>query len=189
MKCDSYLSLLATMPVEELTYGAAHEHAANCRECDRVTRVVAERECSMLMAFGDLYLSVPPGEIAARALVMSRRRTVALYYRIGLGFAMAAIILYMVMSRRAPALSLSASVSETFQLQCLSPEQAAEVLRPRIQSTGRITFQANSPLGIIKVEASPEDVERARSVLERYDNPTESRCAVQLTVPKVMQVP
>jgi hypothetical protein len=184
MNCDNYLSMLATLPVEELAYGGAREHAVNCRECDRVTRVVAERERNMLMAFGDLYLSVPPGEIAARALVISRRRKAALHYRIGLAVAMALSIFYMIMSRWAPAPSPNASVSETFQLQCLSPEQAAEVLRPHIQAAGRVSFQANSPLAIIKVEASPEAMERARSVLARYDTPTASQCAVQLTMPK-----
>ena len=39
------------------------------------------------MAFGELYPSVPAGSIAARALELSRRRRIALYYRIGLGVA------------------------------------------------------------------------------------------------------
>lgn len=69
------------------------------------------------------------------------------------------------------------------RLQCLSPEQAAEVLRPHIQTTGRVSFRANSPVGIITVEASPEEMEAARSLLERYDSPAESQCAVQVTVP------
>ena len=187
MNCENYLSMLATLPVEELAYGAARDHAARCRECDRITRVVAERERNMLMAFGDLYLSVPAGQIAARAVVMARRRTVALYYRIGLGVATAATILYMIMSRRTPA--PSPSVSETFRLQCLSPDQAMEVLRPHIPPTVSVSSRANSPLGIIRVAASPEEMERVRSVLARYDTPTASQCGVQLTVPKVLKVP
>jgi type II/III secretion system protein len=189
MTCEDYLSMLATLPVEELAYGGARDHAGRCRECDRITRVVAERERNMLMAFGDLHLSVPAGQIAAHALVTSRRRTVTLYKRIGLGVATVASILYVFMSRQVPAPSPSADVRETFQLQCLSPEQAAEVLRPLIQATGRVSFRANSPLGIITVEASPEEMERARSVLERYDTPTESQCAVQSPVPRVLRVP
>ena len=189
MNCDNYLSMLATLPVEELAYGGAREHAASCRECDRITRVVAERERNMLMAFGDLYLSVPPGQMAARALVASRRRTVALYYRIGLGVATAATIFYMVVSRRIPAPSRSPVVSETFRLQCLSPDQALEVLRPLIPATVSISSRGNSPLGIIRVAASPQEMERIRSVLDRYDTPTESQCGVQLTVPKVIRVP
>jgi hypothetical protein len=185
VNCDDYLSMLATLPVEELGYGRAREHAAGCRDCDRVTRVVAEREHNVLMAFDDLDSSVPAAQTAASALMRSRRRKVALYYKTGLGIAMVAAALYITMSRVAPTPPPSARVSETFRLQCLSPEQAAEVLRPHIQATGLISFQPNSRLGVIKVEASPEEMATARSVLDRYDSPAESQCAVQVTVPKV----
>jgi hypothetical protein len=184
VNCDDYLSMLATLPVEELAYGRAREHAAGCRDCDRVTRVVAEREQNMLMAFGELQPSVPAAQTAASALMRSRRRKVALYYKTGLGIAMAAIALYMTMSRTVPAPPPSSRVSETFRLQCLSPEQAAEVLRPQIQPTARISFRPSSPLGVIKVEASREELVTARSVLDRYDSPAESQCGVQMTVPK-----
>lgn len=184
MKCDDYLSMLATLPVEELAYGSAREHATGCRDCDRVTRVVAEREHNMLMAYGDIHSSVPAEETTASVLRASRRRKVALYTNIGFGIAMVASVLF-VRSRVEPAPSPAATVSETFRLQCLSPEQAAEVLRPHIQATGRISFRPNSPLGIITVEASPEEMATARSVLDRYDSPTQSQCAVQVTVPKV----
>jgi hypothetical protein len=184
VNCDDYLSMLATVPVEELAHGRAREHAAGCRDCDRVTRVVAEREQNMLMAFGDLHSSVPAAQTAASALMRSRRRRVALYYELGLGVVMVATVLYITMLRIGAVPPPSSRVSETFRLQCLSPEQAAEVLRPHIQATGLISFQPNSPLGVIKVEASREELATARSVLDRYDSPAESQCAVQLTVPK-----
>jgi type II secretory pathway component GspD/PulD (secretin) len=180
--------MLATLPVEDLGYDDAREHVANCRDCDRVTRVVAERERNMLMAFGELYPAVPAGSIATRAIVLSRRRKIAFYYRVGLGVAGAASILFMIGSRRiAPA--PSARVSETFRLQCLSPDQAAEVLRPTVSPSVSISIRTDSPLGIIRVAASPEEMGRVRSVLERYDNSTESQCGVELTVPKVIRMP
>jgi hypothetical protein len=188
MNCDTYLSMLATLPVDELAYGDARAHAVNCRDCDRVTRVVAERERNMLMAFGELYPPIPAGPIAARALVISRRRRIALYYRIGLGVATAATILFLILSRRtAPA--PSARVSETVRLQCLSPDQALEVLRPIRSPSAAVSTRTNSPLGIIRITASPAEMERLRSVLDRYDTPTQSQCGVQLTVPKVVKVP
>jgi hypothetical protein len=185
VNCDDYLSMLATLPVEELAYGRTREHATGCRECNRVTRVVAEREHNMRLAFGDLHSSVPAAQTAAGVLRASRRRKVALYTDIGFGVAAVATVLFVMMSRIVPAPPPDATLSETFRLQCLSPEQAAEVLRPHIQATGRISFRANSPLGIINVEASPEEMATARSVLDRYDSPTQSQCAVQVPVPKV----
>ena len=100
MNCDTYLSMLATLPIEELGYDDAREHAARCHDCNRVTRVVAERERNMLVAFGELYPSVPAGSIATRAIVLSRRRRIAFYCRLGLGVAAAASILVMIGSRR-----------------------------------------------------------------------------------------
>ena len=182
MNCDDYLSMLASLPVEGLAHLHAREHAAGCRDCDRVTRVVLERERNMLTAFGELDSSVPAAQTASSALMRSRRRKVALNYEMGLGIATVAIALYMTMSRVAPA--RPSRVSETFRLQCLSPEQAAEVLRPQIESTSLISFRPSSPVAVIRVEASREQLERARSMLERYDSPAESQCAVQMTVPK-----
>ena len=185
MNCDDYLAMLATLPVDELAYGRAREHAAGCRHCDRVTRVVAEREQNMLMAFGELRPSVPAAQTAATALMRSHRRKVGRYYQRGLGIAMVAtVLLYVTMARMTPAPAPGARVSETFQLDCLSPEQAAEVLRPRIEPTALISFRPGPALGVISVEASREEIAVARSVLERYDSPAESRCAVQTTAPK-----
>ena len=185
MNCDDYLAMLATLPVGELAYGRAGDHAASCRDCDRVTRVVAERERNMLTAYGDLQFSVPAEQIAERALVASRRRTVALYYRIGLGVAMVATVLFMILSLRVGLGPQTARVSETaFHLQCLSPEQAAEVLRSQLQPSTSIRIRPDSPLGIIRVAGSPDEMARARALLERYDTPAESQCAVQVAVPK-----
>jgi hypothetical protein len=161
VNCDDYLSMLATLPVEELAYGSARAHAAGCRDCDRVTRVVAERERNMLVAFDNLYSSVPAVQAAAGAVTAARRRRIGLYYKIGLAFAAVAILFYMALSRTVIVSPASSLVSETFRLQCLSPEQAAEMLRPLIGATGRISIRSNSPLGIIKVEVARRDGESA----------------------------
>jgi hypothetical protein len=188
MNCDTYLSMLATLPVEELAYGDARGHAATCRDCDRVTRVVAERERNMLMAFGEIYPPAHAGPIAIRALEISRRRRIAHYYRIGLGIATVAVILFMIVSRRIVPTPI-AHVRETFRLQCLSPAQALEVLRVTIPPSVGVSIFPDSPLGIIRVEASPAEMARVRSTLDRYDTPAESQCGVQLVVPKVIKVP
>jgi type II secretory pathway component GspD/PulD (secretin) len=182
VKCDDYLAMLATLPVEELAYGQAREHAAECHDCDRVTRVVAEREHNMRMAFDDLQFSVPAPQTAAAALTASRRRKVAVSYNSGLGIATVATVLFVIVSRsvaRAPI----AMVTETFRLQCLSPEQAGELLRPYVQ-TGSIYIR-NPSLGVLRVAAPQAEMAKARSILDRYDSPAQSQCAVQVTVPHV----
>jgi hypothetical protein len=188
MNCDTYLSLLETLPVEELAYGGAREHAAVCRDCDRVTRVVFERERNMVMAFGELYPPVPAESLAHHALVMSRRRKLAFYLRSALGVAAAALILFVFVSRifptNTPTPTIRSALVETFPLRCLSPEQALEVLRPYASPGTRISAEMNSTLGIIRVVASPEEMQRLRGVLDRFDDANVSQCGVVLTVPK-----
>jgi hypothetical protein len=181
MNCDDYLSMLSTLPVDELAYGDARAHAATCRDCDRVTRVVAERERNMMMAFGELYPQVSAQPIAMRALEISRRRRVAFYYRIGLGVAAAMSIFGFIATRRL----IPAGVHETFPLRCLSADQAIEMLRPTVSARTSISTRARSPIGIIDVMASPEDLQRVRSLLDSYDNASTSQCEVKVVVPDV----
>lgn len=184
MNCDDYLSMLSTLPVEEMGVGRAREHAVGCRDCDRVTRVVVERERSMQLAFGTLHSFVPAEQIAARALNASRRHMVALWYRIGLGVALVSSGVYFVQSRNAPALPAVPTEREMFPLRCISSEAAAELLRPFLGKSGTLSIHPNSRIGIIEVEAPVPQMAKARQVLERFDNPAQSDCAVPVIVPK-----
>jgi hypothetical protein len=171
------------LPVEDLAHGRPREHTVDCHECERVTRLVAERERNMLMAFDDLRYPVAASQTAAIALTASRRRKVAIAYNIGLGVVTTAIVLSVMVSRtvvRAPI----PMITETFRLQCLSPEQAGELLRPYVRRIGIIHIRPG-PLGVIDVVAPSEVMATARSILERYDNPAQAQCAVQVTVPHV----
>ena len=183
MNCDDYLSLLETLPVEDLVHGRAGEHAAGCQDCERVTRVVAERERYMLMAFDDIQHSAPAAQTAAKALTASRRRKVAIFYNIGLGVVTVAIIGSVMVSRIFPRNS-TLILTETFRLQCLSPMQAAELVRPYIPAMGSI-FIRDESLGVLNVSAPEAQMATVRSVLDRYDTPARAQCAVQVTVPHV----
>lgn len=183
MNCDDYLSLLETLPVEDMAHGRPREHAVGCHECERVTRLVAERERNMVMAFDDLHFPVSAAQTAATALTASRRRKVAIAYNVGLGVVTAAVV-FSVIGSVAVSRSPISRITETFRLQCLSPEQASELLRPYVQPTGAIYFR-NPSLGVLNVEAPQAVMAKARSILDRYDNPAQSQCAVQITVPHV----
>jgi hypothetical protein len=175
MNCDDYLAMLETLPVGELAYGRAREHALCCRDCDRVTRVVAERERNMLLAYGALHPSAPARQTTAGALATSGRRRVVGYYRVGLGVTAMVTVAAMALSRRvmppAPVI-----VSETFQLRCLSDEQAGELLRPVMKATGRVSIRSTASRTIVRVEATPAEMSRARSVLDRYENAPQPHC-------------
>jgi type II secretory pathway component GspD/PulD (secretin) len=119
--------------------------------------------------------------------MLSRRRRIARYYRIGLGVALALTLLFLVLARRV--VPAPAAASHTVRLQCLSPEQAMALLQPIIPPSVSISTQASSRLGIIQVTASPKEMERVRTVLDRYDTPAASQSGVQLTLPKDIKAP
>jgi hypothetical protein len=185
MNCDDYLAMLETLPVEELTYGEARHHAAQCHDCNRITRVVAERERNMIMALGDARSSVSASGMAREALDLARRRRVASYYRAALTLATVGAVIAVVFTRRVvPRPTSSPVVHESFHLQCLSPDQAAVLLRDSgIQ--GAIRIRPPSTIAVIDVETSAEEFPRIVALIDRYDNPKASTCAAQIVVPKL----
>ena len=173
MTCETYLSMLETLPVSELAYGDAADHAANCRDCDRVTRVVAERERNMLLAYGTISPPVPSGPLAAHALELSRRRRIAFYYRFALTIAAVVSVLGFFMVRRVrPTI---ARVETSFVgLQCLSGEQALEILRPSVSPEVAISARGSS--SFLRIVASRAETARIRAILRLYDNSAMSPC-------------
>ena len=186
MNCDDYLSMLSTLPVEELAYGDARAHAATCRDCDRLTRVVAERERNMMMAYGELYPPASAQPIVAGILEIARRRRVAFYYRVGLAIAAVFAVFTFVATRR---LTPAAGFRQAFPLRCLSADQAIELLRPTVGPRVSISTRTRSRIGIIDVTASPEDMQRVRSLLDQYDNESVSDCRMVVRVPSVRLKP
>ncbi len=191
MNCSDYLAMLSTLPVEELDYGSARAHVTECRDCDRVTRVVVERERSMLVAYADLDSGISRAQVASHAMALSNRRRVAFYYKVVLGLAALATVLFMVASRSmsrvadARAIIEGAPVSvdgaemltETLVVRCGSPEAAAEILRTHLQGDARVTFRSIASPGFITIEASPQQMHVARDILARLA-PSEGSCAV-----------
>jgi type II secretory pathway component GspD/PulD (secretin) len=187
MTCEDYLSMLETLPVQELSYGEARDHAAYCHDCNRVTRVVAARERNMTLAYAEAYPSASAATVAEQAIRTADRRRVAFYVRAGLGLATAALLALFFVVRRAPVPShAAATVAERFNLQCLSPAQASSFLRQEIASE-HLSIRGRPPLAVIEVRGTPEQVVKVRRALDRVDNPRAARCAAEVIVPKATQ--
>ena len=186
MTCEDYLSMLETLPVEELAYGEARDHAAQCHDCNRVTRVVAARERNMTLAYAEAYPSASAVTVAEQAIVASRRRRIAFYVRAALGAAAVVAIVGTITTRRVlPIPSRTLVQQETFRLQCLSPQQASELLLQEIPNADGLLISApRPPLGLLHVEGSQAKLRAARSIIDRYDTPVRSQCGVQIVLPK-----
>lgn len=177
MTCDDYLSMLETLPVGDLNYGEAREHVATCRDCNRVTRVVAERERNMIGAYGELYPSAAAATVAEQAIVTSRRRKVALFYRMSLAVAAVAAVLFIAISRirpvPVPRLRMM-MMDQTFMLSCLAPEDAAAMLRSTVSRSTMMTIPPYTRA--LHVVAPRPDMMRVRSLLRELDSHASGRC-------------
>lgn len=178
MNCDDYLAMLATLPADELDHGHVRGHAETCRDCARVTRVVMERDRNMALQMADAQ-SLTPADASATFLATSRRRRVALFYRIGLGAAALVTITFMVTSTFFPQPLPQDFLSETRRLKCLSPAQAARIARAKLSSsTARIAMRSNDPTGMITLGGTRAEVAAAMAMLDHLDNAEASTCTV-----------
>ena len=188
MTCEDYLSMLETLPVQELGYGEARDHAAYCAECSRVTRVVAARERNMTLAYESAYPSASAVTVAERAIAAARRQRIAFFYRAGLALSAVAVIAAFVLTRRVfPADAVS--VRERHILQCLSGAQAGELIRHQVSNGDAINLRVPpGGLAVIEVGGSAEQVRQANRVIERFDNPQVTSCAAEIVVPTLGRV-
>lgn len=184
MTCDDYLSMLETLPVEELSYGDARNHAATCRDCNRVTRVVAERERNMIVAYGELYPSASAVTVAEQAVLTSRRRRVALFYRAALGAAAAAVVLFIGVSRlrpRAQPAMARAMMRQNFMVQWCTAEQVAAMLEGTVSPAASISVRPGT--SVLQVSGRPSDLRIVRSILDEYDTGANGSCTRPMAAP------
>lgn len=78
----------------------------------------------------------------------------------------------------APVPATGPIVEEAFLLRCLSPIQAAELIRPVLRDRNNATIYAGNAPGIVRVRVTPQDMQRARSVIDKYEAPGSPACTV-----------
>jgi len=171
MTCDDYLAMLETLPVEDLMHGSARDHAAQCHDCNRVTRVVIERERSMIMAYGDVNPLTPMTTLESRAVASARRQRVSFITRAALGLAAVGAILFVVISRIVPKPLYPA---EYLRYRCLGPEEAISIIRPYVSEQGSIAYHPEGG-ATLRVSAPPRELQAARFAL---DQAISSTCSV-----------
>jgi hypothetical protein len=181
MRCEEYLQLLSTLPVEDLVDGRAGDHLGSCPDCNRATKLVVERERNMMMALAGMSSQIQPLEMARSTLALERRHRVGRWYIAGLVALLLTIGVVVVNRSVIPVETSRGMVDEANQIfrpQCLSAESFAELLRQHVPSRSlRIHIPQRGSM-MLMLGGTIEDLTRARSVLDRYDNSTASTCVV-----------
>lgn len=187
MTCDEYLAVLATAPVEELARNRGHEHTATCVDCERVTRVVVEREWHLATTLDDLYSNRPPAVTAANAIAMSRQRRVQhwFWFTVAAAVAGAVLVSTMLFPRTEAAIAAQSQVEQMFLLRCLSAAQAGALTRPLLAPDGMSIFSGEPGVGVFTVRGSQEQLEKVRTMLDRYEGAAPAACPSGVAVPPV----
>ena len=184
MNCQECLAVVATGSVAELEHNdAVRRHYSACPECSRVVRSVAEGEKDLAAVLNAIPSRVPATVTAETAIAVARRRKIARL----LSIAFAALIVVtlwitwvrvIVPGMQATAeLARSNLITETIKLECLSSEQAGDLISPYVRTNGSLYYIAKPPLRVITVRATAEELRNVRTVLERFDNSSETACA------------
>jgi hypothetical protein len=179
MRCEEYLQLLSTLPVADLVDGHAGDHLGSCPDCNRATKLVVERERNMMMALAGMSSQIQPPEMARSTLALERRHRVGRWYIAGLVALLLTIGVVVVNRTVLPVESGRGTVDDANQIfrpQCLSAESAAELIRQHVPSRSLRIHIPQQGASMMMLGGTIEDLMRARSVLDRYDNPTASTC-------------
>ena len=177
MRCEEYLQLLSTLPVEELVDGRAGDHLGTCPDCNRATKVVVERERNMVMVLAGMSSHVQPMDTARTTFALARHRSRSRWYIGGLLLLLLAFGSIVVGRTVIPIHANGDRVTATLRPQCLSPTAAADLLRQQ-ESSGLMRIVIHPGSTLLTVSGSATDLVRARAVLARYDNPTASTCVL-----------
>jgi hypothetical protein len=71
-----------------------------------------------------------------------------------------------------------------FPLECLSPDQAAALLRTHVRDPNRVSIVIRPPVGIIRVVAPEDAMDHVRALIDEFDNGARTKCAAQVPVPR-----
>ena len=176
MTCEECLALVATEPATSLARsGVAWEHAANCADCARVLALVTDAENDLAHTLNAAQSHALASRTADDAMTRVRRRQVGRWASVALAI-LFAIALWSAWDRAlGPDLQKIEQLSggnlrtEPFELHCLTPEQAGDIISPYVRSNGSAYYPTKMPIRLITVRATPEELIRVRTLLARMD--------------------
>ena len=187
MNCQTCLATVSTAPLAEiLTDEVTRAHWEECENCSRVVSLITSGERDLAAVLAHTVTRTPVTQTAETAIASSKRRRakrvlsgVATILLAGGAWIIWAQVI--VPGMRATAdISARRQETETLDLECLSPEQAGELISPYVRSDGSAYYLVRAPIQAITVRATPNELKTVHSVLERFDNAAAASCTVNI---------
>ena len=185
MTCEDCLSALATASLREMTPDSAvMQHCATCPDCGRLTTTLREKEYEAATILNTLPPMSNPLQVAETAVRVAQRRRMGRVVVMATGAALVATIWIVGATLFIPALNrgdmqyASTLHTETMQLSCLSPQQAADIINPYVRKRGSTYYLPSSGISAITVRGTPDELSKSRELIAHFERDPSAACHV-----------
>jgi hypothetical protein len=192
MTCEECLSALETESLREMTADSAvMRHCATCPDCARVTTMVRDKEYETATVLNGLPPMSNPVTVAETAGQTDQRRRVGGIV-VTLSAIAGAIIIWIVSATMVvPGLQRAGVIgsgqdrggmrTETMQLSCLSPQQAADIINPYVRSNHSKYWIPGSGISAITVQGTPGELAKSRDLITEFERDPNAACRATAT--------
>ena len=192
MNCQECLEELATGSLRDLQVDSpVMQHCATCPDCGPLATALRDREYTAATVLNSLPPMSNPITIAEQAGVVARRRRLGKIAVFASGIALAATVwtsIFVTETGRkmfdidgAPNLH-----TETIRLNCLSPQQAGDLIEPYLRGNGKLYFVSKDGVSAITVRGTRRDIATAREMIGEFEG--DPRAACNLLSTKIREV-
>ena len=183
MTCEECLSELATGSLRELAADSAvMQHCVTCPDCSRLTTLLRDREYNAANILNNLPPMSNPITVAETSVSTAQRRRVGRVVVMLSGAALvvtiwlAAAKIFLPAMHRGDIIASSSLRTETISLQCLSPQQAADIINPYVRSRGSTFYIPGSGLSAITVRGNAQELAKSRDLLRQFEDDPAAAC-------------
>lgn len=194
MTCKECLAALETESLREMAPDSpVMRHCATCPDCARVATMVREKEYETATVLNSLPPMSSPLAVAENAVRTSQRRRVGRLV-VMLSGVVGAIIIWIVGATMVVPAMYRAGImpdgpssgmrlrTETIQLSCLSPQQAADIISPYVRENGTVFYVPKSGISAITVRATPGELAKSRELIRKFENDPSAACRLPMTI-------
>lgn len=185
MTCTEVLATLSTASLREMIPDSAvMVHCETCPDCAQVTTMLRDREYEAATVLNGLPPMSNPIAVAEQSVLTSKRRRLGRVAVMISGTALAVTIWIAASLTVIPALNRAdANIAlrlrtETMQLSCLSPQQAADIINPYVRSHGSTYYILSTGISAITVRGTPEELAKSRNLIHDFESDPNAACHV-----------
>jgi hypothetical protein len=183
MNCTEALAALSTESLRDMTPDSAVMlHCDTCPDCARVTTILRDREYEAATVLNGLHPMSNPIAVAEQSLVASKRRRLGRVAVVISGAALVVTIWIASALTIIPALNQSdvnvatALHTETMQLSCLSPQQAADIINPYVRGHGSTYYIPTTGISAITVRGTQDELSKSRDLIHDFESDPKAAC-------------